>query len=78
MLPIPTAQPLIEIMELSATEWCVCDADIHTGDARRVLGYVNRGRTGFDVLALRSTVEDCGSFPDWDSALDCISHRMLQ
>ncbi|WP_210505881.1 hypothetical protein [Naasia sp. SYSU D00057] len=59
----------LEIVALSRCEWRICDGRIDEGDARRILGYIERRDDGYEVLALNPAPSVCGCFGSWQESL---------
>jgi hypothetical protein len=62
----------LEITAISDHEWRVCDERIDADDPRRVMGYIERRGTSYEVLALVPQPRNCGSFPRWGAALQAV------
>ena len=62
----------IEVVALSRCEWRICDGRIEEGDARRILGYIERREDRYEVLALNPAPSVCGCFGSWQESLDAL------
>ena len=62
----------LEVVALSRSEWRVCDGRIDEGDARRILGYIERRENGYEVLALNPAHRVCGSYGSWHESLTAL------
>jgi hypothetical protein len=75
--PGRSSHPRLEVKALSDHEWRICDRALDRSDPRRVLGYIERRGTTYEVLALLPGPKPCGRFGDWGSALDVIAAESL-
>ena len=65
----------LEVVALSPREWRVCDGTIEESDARRILGYIERGEEGYEVLALDPAPSVCGCFSSWQESLTALERH---
>jgi hypothetical protein len=59
----------LEVVALTRCEWRVCDGRIAEGDARRILGYIEKRDGGYEVLALKPAPSVCGRYGSWEESL---------
>jgi hypothetical protein len=52
-----TVRQGLEVMELSDHEWRVCNAELDEGDAKRVLGYVEKRGWLYELTRLQNPSE---------------------
>jgi len=62
----------LEVIALSDHEWRVCDARIDDRDPRRLLGYIERQESQYDVLILAPRPIAHGRFDRWEAALQVL------
>jgi hypothetical protein len=71
-----TMSSSVDLVALSDTTWRVCDPRFGDGDPRRILGYLSRQGSGFEMMWMRPRPGVVRAYPSMDRAVEAIAARL--